>query len=79
MASRNGHYKRRKAVGNGKPERYDLAVDIGESKDMSAAKPEVLKDLTARDDTWNKTLVEPKWLPTNADKVKKGKKAKAAN
>ena len=46
---------------------------------MSAGRPEVLKELTARYETWNKTVVEPKWLPTNADKVKKGKKAKAAN
>ncbi len=78
MAIRHGNYKLVKAVGNDKPELYDLAADIGESKDLSAAKPEVLKDLTARYDTWNKTLVEPKWLPVNADKVKKGKRAKGA-
>lgn len=73
-AIRHGNYKLVKAVGNDKPELYDLAADIGESKDLSVAKPEILKDLTARYDAWNKTLVEPKWTSSKADKV--GKKAK---
>ncbi len=81
MAIRHGNYKLVKAVGNDKPELYDLAADIGESKDLSTSKPEVFKDLTARYNAWNKTLVEPRWLPSNAAEkaAKKGKKAKAAN
>jgi hypothetical protein len=68
-----------KAVGNDKPELYDLAADIGESKDLSGSKPEVFKDLTARYDAWNKTLVEPRWVSSKADNTtKKGKKAGAA-
>ena len=73
-----------KAVGNDKPELYDLAADLGETKDLSSTKPEIYKDLQARYDAWNKTLVEPRWGPPNAaaKAAKKaqnqGKKAKAA-
>lgn len=80
-AIRHGNYKLVKAVGNDKPELYDLAADIGESKELSSAKPEIYKDLTARYDAWNKTLVEPRWAPPNqaakaAKKAQKqGKKA----
>jgi len=84
MAIRHGNYKLVKAAGNDKPELYDLAADIGETKDLSIAKPEVYKDLQARYDAWNKTLVEPRWqAPNAAAKAAKkaqnqGKKAKAA-
>jgi len=76
-AIRHGNYKLVKAVGNEKPELYDLAADISESKDLSTTKPEVFKDLTARYDAWNKTLIEPRWIPT-AQANKAGKKAKRA-
>jgi len=81
MAIRHGNYKLVKAVGNDKPELYDLAADISESKDLSTAKPEVFKDLTSRYDAWNVTLAEPRWLPSNAAAKgeKKGKKARAKN
>jgi len=81
MAIRHGNYKLVKAVGNDKPELYDLAADISESKDLSTTKPDVFKDLTARYDAWNKTLAEPRWLPSNAAAKgeKKGRKAKAKN
>jgi arylsulfatase A-like enzyme len=75
-AVRHGNYKLVKAVGNDKPELYDLAADIGESKDLSTSKPEVFKDLTARYDAWNKTLPEPRWPQPNANKA--GKRAKKA-
>lgn len=80
MAIRHGNYKLVKAVGNDKRELYDLSADIGESKDLSAAKPDVVKDLTSRYDAWNKTLVAPAWQSSKVDKAtKKGKKAKAGN
>ncbi len=82
MAIRHGNYKLVKAAGNDKPELYDLAADIGETKDLSSAKPEIYKDLQARYDAWNSTLVEPRWGPPNAAvkgaKKGQGKKAKAA-
>ena len=81
MAIRYGNYKLVKAAGNDRPELYDLAADIGETKDLSSAKPDIYKDLQTRYDAWNKTLVEPRWGPPNAAaKAAKnqGKKAKAA-
>jgi arylsulfatase A-like enzyme len=67
-AIRHGNYKLVKAVGNDKPELYDLAADIGEKNDLSTSKPDVFKDLTARYDAWNKTLEAPRWQPPNAAK-----------
>lgn len=44
----------------GKPaELYDLATDIGESKDQSAAQPEVVARLTREVDAWDKELIPP--------------------
>jgi arylsulfatase A-like enzyme len=74
MAIRHGNYKLVKAVGNDKTELYDLASDVGESKELSTTKPEIYKDLIARYDAWNKTLVEPRWGQPNAA-VKAAKKA----
>jgi arylsulfatase A-like enzyme len=81
MAIRHGNYKLVKAVGIDQRQLFDLAADIGESKDLSAEKPEIVKDLTSRYDAWNKTLPEPRWPQPNAGKAggqKKGKRAKAA-
>jgi len=40
-------------------ELYDLAADIGETKDFAEAKPEAVKQLVASVDAWNKELVPP--------------------
>ncbi len=40
---------------------YNLAADIGETKDLAAAMPDKVNDLQARWDTWNATLVKPLW------------------
>lgn len=76
MAIRHGNYKLVKAVGNDRPELYDLAADIGESKELSQAKPDIYKDLTARYDAWNKTLAEPRWGQPNAAQKAARKAAK---
>lgn len=76
MAIRHGNYKLVKATGNEKPELYDLAADIGEKNDLSTAKAEVFKDLTARYDAWNKTLAEPRWGPVNRAPKTAAQKAK---
>ena len=39
--------------GSGKPELYDLARDIGESKDLAPTMPEKVKELQALYDRWN--------------------------
>jgi arylsulfatase A-like enzyme len=81
MAIRHGNYKLVKAVGIDQRQLFDLAADIGESKDLSADKPDIVKDLTSRYDAWSKTLPEPRWPQPRAGKAggqKKGKRAKAA-
>jgi arylsulfatase A-like enzyme len=40
---------------------YDLSADIGEKNDLSAAKPDVLKELIDLYDKWNAELMEPLW------------------
>jgi arylsulfatase A-like enzyme len=39
--------------GSGQPELYDLAADIGESKDLAAAQPTKVKALQAMWDKWS--------------------------
>jgi len=50
-----------KLVRNGKnpDETYDLANDIGESKDLSASQPEAAKNLATELEEWNKQLIPP--------------------
>jgi arylsulfatase A-like enzyme len=82
MAIRDGNYKLVLGRGADKRQLFDLSADIGESRDLSAAKPDVLKDLSAKYDAWNATLVPPRWgapdrqLGTYGNKAK-GKKARA--
>jgi arylsulfatase A-like enzyme len=40
---------------------YNLADDIGEAKDLVALMPDKLKELQAKWDAWNATLVKPLW------------------
>jgi len=42
-------------------ELFDLASDIGESRDLSSAQPEVLKELQRAFDKWNAQMAEPLW------------------
>lgn len=77
MAIRHGNMKLVKGVGVDQPQLFDLAADMSESKDLSASKPDVVKDLTMRYEAWNRTLEQPRWIPTNAAK-KKDKAAKKA-
>jgi arylsulfatase A-like enzyme len=65
-------------------ELYDLAADIGESKNLAAERPADVKRLLADYEAWNKTLDEPRWtasarLAGKAEgKKEEGKKAKRA-
>lgn len=84
MAIRHGNYKLVKAVGIEQPALYDLSADVGEQHDLSADKPEIVKDLTARYAAWNETLEEPRWIASprlagkKGAKQGEGKKAKRA-
>ena len=46
---------------------YQLANDIGETKDLAAAMPDKVKELQVRWDAWNATLVKPLWGGGNSD------------
>ena len=72
MAIRSGDYKLVRYDGNadtqtgkGQPvteaKLYNLADDIGETKDLAASQPDKLKELQAKWDDWNATLVKPLW------------------
>ncbi len=58
FAVREGQWK---LVGeeNSAPQLFDLAADIGESKDLAAGKPEVLARLQAAYAAWNKDNIAP--------------------
>ncbi len=67
--------------GSGKPELYDLAADIGESKDLAAAQPAKVKELQALWDKWSAEQAPPSTPDsTNTGQKKKTtSKKKAAN
>jgi len=46
---------------------YNLADDIGETKDLAGARPEKRQELQAKWDAWNATLVAPLWGGGKAD------------
>ncbi|MGN6644203.1 MAG: sulfatase-like hydrolase/transferase, partial [Verrucomicrobiota bacterium] len=46
---------------------YNLREDIGETKDLSSAMPEKVKELQMLWDVWNATLVKPLWGSNGSD------------
>ena len=40
---------------------YNLATDLGETKDLTATEPARMKELQAKWDAWNATLAKPLW------------------
>lgn len=77
-AIRHGNLKLVQARGgSGEWELYDLAADIGETKNLASEKPAEVQDLTARWQAWNVTLEKPRWgAPGQAAAAKKGKNNK---
>lgn len=62
---------------SGQPELYDLATDIGESKDLAAGQPERVKELQAMWDKWSAEQAPPSAPdsgPAKGAGRKKGKK-----
>jgi len=54
------------------PKLYNLATDIGETRDLAAELPGKLKELQEKWDAWNATLVPPLWGDGRADNAGAG-------
>jgi arylsulfatase A-like enzyme len=77
IALREGDWKLLKVRGDSELRLYNLASDIGETRDLASTEPERVKKLQAAWDAWNGTLIEPKWVPNaqRADRPAAKKKA----
>ncbi len=74
-ASRQGQWKFVQRAG-GEPEVYDLAADVGESKNVAKDKPELVTQFTAAIAEWEKGTIAPAFESPNAKRpAKKTKKA----
>lgn len=73
-AIRKGDWKLVK-TGEGTPELYNLAQDIGETNNVASTRQEKLKELQAAWEAWNTQLMTPRWR-TNRLLQKKGGKRK---
>ncbi|MGI8982273.1 MAG: sulfatase [Pirellulaceae bacterium] len=75
-AIRSGNHKLVKARGgSGDWELYDLSADIGETKNLTADKPDLAKELLAKYDAWNSSNIKPLWgAPAGGGKGKAGLK-----
>jgi arylsulfatase A-like enzyme len=61
-------------LGQTTPELYDLAADVGETKNLATAKPEVVKELTAAIAEWEKGTIAPIFESPKAGKPTAKKK-----
>jgi arylsulfatase A-like enzyme len=57
-AVRRGHWKLVR-LGQAEPELYDLGTDIGETKNLAAAHPEIVQDLVSAIAEWEKGTIAP--------------------
>ena len=58
-------------LGKGEPQLYDLAADVGESKDIAKEKPEVVAELVAAIAEWEKGTIAPIFQSPKAGPKKK--------
>lgn len=59
-AIRRGEYKLVQQA-DGRPQLYDVVADMGEKRDLAAEKPELVEELVAAYDAWDRQLVPPLW------------------
>lgn len=84
-AIRAGDWKLvRHRLGNNQWELYNLKDDVGELKDLTSSQPEKVKELLARWEAWDKTLVPPAWTAPspairNGQAVDPGRAQRRAN
>ncbi len=64
--------------GSGQPELYNLAQDLGESKNLAATQPEEVKVLQAMWDKWSSEQAEPSAPDAPANATKKAAKKKGS-
>jgi arylsulfatase A-like enzyme len=57
---------------------FDLAQDIGEKRDLTAEKPDVVKQLKADYEQWNAQLESPRWQPQRANPAAQANRARRA-
>ena len=74
-AARMGSWKYVR-IGKQPAELYDLATDVGESKNLAAEKPEVLAKLESAVTAWDKELIAPVFQGPQQGKAKANPKAK---
>ena len=60
-AIREGRFKLLTGEKNTRRELYDLDADIAESKNLATEKPELVKQLDAQWQAWNRTMAPPLW------------------
>lgn len=46
---------------------YNLASDVGETKDLAGAMPEKVKELQSKWDAWNASNIKPRWGSAHTD------------
>lgn len=61
-------------LGKAQPELYDLAADVGETKNLAAEKPEIVKELTTAIAEWEKGTIAPTFESPKGGQPKKKKK-----
>ena len=64
-AIRRGNYKLLMLPGN-KPMLFDLSNDPGEKHDLAAAQPEVVNELQAEYEKWDRQMIPPRWGRTQS-------------
>lgn len=75
-AARMGDWKLVR-LGKAEPELYNLASDVGETKNLATEKPEVLAKLTAAVDSWDRLNIAPVFDGPKQNKKPANPKAKA--
>jgi len=56
---------------------FDLASDIGESRDLKAERPDVFKEMETTFERWNSQMIEPVWTIQRRKRKTTKKKKKA--
>jgi len=78
-AVREGRYKLARIAKAEQPQLFDLEADLGETRDLAAEQPDVVKRLTAAFEAWNAQLVAPLFESPKPAAKKQQQQRKKAN